>query len=186
MTAAPGDVTRLLAALRGGNREARSQLASLVYQELHQIAGRLMAHERPNHTLQATALVNDAYLKLVDQNRTWHNRAHFFAVASQVMRRILVDCARAHAASKRGGVRQQVELDEQMVSSDSYSEKILALDEALLRLSKWEPRQAQVVELRFFGGLSEEETASVLGVSSRTVKRDWSLARAWLHTIIGR
>ena len=181
-----GEVTHLLEALRKGDEKARSALASLVYSGLHEIAERLMARERPEHTLQATALVHEAYLKLAGQETSWQNRAHFFAVASQVMRRILVDYARSHRALKRGGLFHLTGLEDVPAPGDTHSEKFIALDEALSRLSEWDLRQSQVVEMRFFGGLTEEEIAHVLGTSVRTVKRDWSLAKAWLYSQLGR
>jgi len=154
----------------------------VVYNELRRLAQRYMRNERPNHTLQPTALVHEAYLRLVGQRAvSWQGRAHFFGVAAQLMRRVLVDHARAQHAEKRGGNESRVELDEALAPSKEKTVELLALDEALNRLAKRDPRQARIVEMRFFGGLSEEETARVLDVSTRTVKRDWTVARAWLY-----
>ena len=182
MAGAPGDVTQLLADLQDGRPDAASQLIPLVYDELHRLARGQMRHERADHTLQATALVHEAYLRLVNQpQRTWQNRAHFIAVAAQVMRRILVDYARARRTSKRGSAPQRVPLEEPLLFTEEQSDDLVSLDEALERLAQFDHRQSRVVELRFFGGLTAEETAEVLGISSKTVKRDWTVARAWLH-----
>ncbi len=175
------DITILLAEVTKGNKEAVSKLVPLVYDEMRQLAGRYMRRERPNHTLQATALVHEAYLKLVEQRSDWQSRAHFFAVAAQVMRHILIDHARGHVRAKRGGAQKAVTLDEALVFSEDKSAQLLAVDEAMQRLAKLDPRQSKVVELRFFGGLTVEETAEALGISTITVKRDWNLARAWLY-----
>jgi len=178
----PGEITELLAEVRSGKREAESRLASLAYDELHRIAARYMRRERPDHTLQATILVDEAYLQLVKQeDRSWQNRSHFFAVAAQVMRRILIDHARSRNAAKRGRTHVKLRLDEVFVFSDDRCEELIALDQALTRLAAWDPRQSKIVELRFFTGLTEEEIGEVLGVSPRTVKREWRVARAWLH-----
>ena len=172
----------LLAEIRKGNPEAASKLIPLVYDEMRRLAGRYMRRERPDHTLQATALVHEAYMKMVEQRPAdLQNRAHFFGVAAQVMRHILVDHARGHRRDKRGGTKEVVPLDEALVFSEGKSEELVALDEALRRLAKLDQRQAKVVEMRFFGGLTVEETAEALGISPITVKRDWSLARAWLY-----
>jgi len=177
----PGEITQLLVKARNGDHEAESALVPLVYDELRRLARRYMRHERPDHTLQATALVHEAYLKLIEQREiTWQNRAHFFGVAAQLMRRILVDHARARLAEKRGGSQQKIALDVALAFSPVQSEQFLALDEALDRLSQLDPRQGRIVELKFFGGLSDEEVAEMLAISTRTVKRDWSVARAWL------
>jgi RNA polymerase sigma-70 factor, ECF subfamily len=182
MGISPGEVTNLLIQLKNGNRDAEPRLVPLVYAELRRLAGHYMRGERPGHTLQATALVHEAYLRLVGQKEiSWQNRAHFFGVAANLMRRILVDHARAKQAKKRGGSGQKLSLDEAVLVKPEAPEQFLALDEALERLAKRDPRQSRIVELRFFGGLSEEETAEVLGISTRTVKRDWSVARAWLY-----
>ena len=178
----PADVTQLLLGLKAGDKDAESQLLQTVYTELHRMAGRLMSRERPDHTLQATALINEAYVRLIDQRgKDWHSRAHFFGIAAHVMRRVLVDHARAKGREKRGGRQTKVTVDEAHPLTIERADEVVALDEALSRLAKIDPRQSRVVELRFFGGMTEEETAEVLGVSSRTVKRDWSMARAWLY-----
>jgi RNA polymerase sigma-70 factor (ECF subfamily) len=177
-----GDVTQLLQALRAGDPSAEGRLLDAVYHELHRMASHYMQREREGHTLQATALIHEAYLRLIDQRRKdWQNRAHFYGVAAQVMRRILVDYARANRRAKRGGDRHKVLLEDAILLSPEQSDEVVALDEALSRLAKFDPRKTRVVELRFFGGLSEEETAHLLGVSSRTVKRDWTMAKAWLY-----
>lgn len=185
--APPGDITRLLADLRGGNPDARGQLIPLVYDELRRLASHYMRQERSDHTLQATALVHEAYMRLVEQREvSWENRAHFFGVAANLMRRILVDHARAKKAEKRGGLVQRLPLDQALQYCEEKSDELIALDDALTRLATCDPRQCQIVELRFFGGLTEDETASILGVSPRTVKRDWKIARLWLHGEISR
>jgi RNA polymerase sigma-70 factor (ECF subfamily) len=177
-----GDVTQLLRQLRIGNRDAESQLLSLVYQQLHRIAERLMRSERGDHTLQPTALVNEAYIRLLSGiNADWQDRAHFFAVSAKVMRRILIDYARANRSVKRGGDLNRIDLDEPHLSVVKNAEELIAVDEALNRLSTWDARQSKVVELRFFVGLSEEEIAEALQISVRTVKRDWRIARSWLY-----
>lgn len=180
-TESSGDLTKLLSEVAKGDKVAASQLVPLVYSEMRRLAAAYMRRERENHTLQATALVHEAYLKLVDQRTDWQSRAHFFGVAAQVMRHILIDHARGHSRAKRGGAKEAVTLDEGLVFSDEKSEELLALDEALQRLAKLDTRQAKVVEMRFFGGLTVEETAEALSISPITVKRDWSLARAWLY-----
>jgi len=173
--------------MRNGNREAESRLVPLVYDELRKLARHYMRSERPDHTLQATALVHEAYLRLIGQREVdWHNRAHFFGVAAQSMRRILVDHARAHLAEKRGGADKAMSLDEASAIGNAGRGDLVVLDEALARLAARDPRQSRIVELRFFGGLKEEEVAEVLGVSSRTVKREWRMARAWLYKEIQR
>jgi RNA polymerase sigma factor (TIGR02999 family) len=177
------NVTQLLAAWSGGDQAALEALTPLVHQELHRLAARYMAGERPGHILQATALVNEAYLRLVDwKDVRWQNRAHFFGMAAQIMRRILVDVARSRGRAKRGGAQLQVSLSAAAsVPAAIESVDLVELDEALGRLEALDPRQSRVVELRFFAGLSLEETAHVLDVSVGTVRRDWSLARAWLY-----
>jgi RNA polymerase sigma-70 factor (ECF subfamily) len=176
------EVTFLLARLSDGDPKAAARLMPLVYEELRQIAARYMNRERPDHTLQATALVHEAYLRLVEQRATnWKNRAHFFGVAAQLMRRILVDHARGNLRAKRGGKQQHVSLDEVAVLSKDQSAEVLAVDEALERLRAFDARQSQIVEMRFFGGLTTNETAEVLKTSSSTVEREWALARAWLY-----
>ena len=181
------EATTLLTSATTGNPKAANQLVPLVYAELRRLAAHYLRGERPDHTLQPTALVNEAYLQLIDQKANrWQNRAHFIGVAAQLMRRILVDHARAHRANKRGGQDVKVPLDEALVVSQQRSEELLALDEALQRLAAEDPQQGRIVELRFFGGLSVEETAEVMGISTATVKRDWSVARAWLYRELGK
>ncbi len=176
------DVTLLLSALTRGDEGAASKLIPAVYDELRRLAGSYMRRERVDHTLQATALVHEAYLKLVEQRSVnWQSRAHFFGVAAQLMRRILIDHARGHSRQKRGGDEQKVSLDEALIFSEQQADELLAVDDSLNQLAKIDPRQAKVVEMRFFGGLSIEEAAEVLGVSPKTVKRDWSVAKAWLY-----
>jgi RNA polymerase sigma factor (TIGR02999 family) len=175
------EITQLLLAWNGGDAQALDRLMPLVHRELHQLAHRYMAGERLGHPLQTTALVNEAYLRLIDSSRVrWQNRAHFFAVSAQLMRRILVDVARARKKLKRGGDAIQVPLDEAMAISRQPSADLVALDEALTTLAAFDERKSRVVELRFFGGLTVEETAEVLNVSSMTVARDWGLAKIWL------
>ena len=175
-------VTELLLELSGGNRSAVDELVPLVYQELKRIAGGQLRNERPGHTLQATGLVNEAYLKLVDQRSvSWQNRAHFFGVAAQVMRRILLDYAKSKRRDKRGGKLHHTALDEGLAVSEDRASDLVLIDEALTRLEQLDPRQAKVVELRFFGGLSVEETAEAMGISTPTVKREWAMAKAWLY-----
>ena len=176
------DITSQLLAWRAGEASAQESLFPLVYAELRRIAHRQMAGERSEHTLDTTGLVHEAYLKLVDQTRVdWRDRAHFFAVAALAMRRILVDYARRHRREKRGGGRDPVSLDEGAVSLEERADNLVALDEALTRLGELSPRLSRVVECRFFGGLTEEEIAEALGVTTRTVKRDWAKARGWLY-----
>lgn len=176
------EVTQLLLAWGDGDRAALDRLKPLVHAELRRLAGHYLAGERHGHTLQATALVNEAYLRLVDSGaRQWQNRAHFFGVAAQMMRQVLVDHARSRNYLKRGGGAQQVTFDEGLIVSDERAADIVALDDALLALDKLDERKSRIVELRFFGGLSIEETAEVLQVSPGTVMRDWTLAKAWLR-----
>ena len=176
------EVTQLLAAWRGGETGAVDRLLPLVYEELRRIARRQLRNEAVGHTLNSTALVHEAYLKLVDQTRAeWVDRAHFYAVAAQAMRRILVDHARKHRAAKRGGGDRRVPLDDVHLPVEERAELLVALNEALERLAALDSRLAQVVECRYFGGLTEEETAAALGVTARTVRRDWVKARGWLH-----
>lgn len=177
----PHGVTRLLKAWSGGEQEALEQLVPLVYHELHRLAHRYMAAERHGHTLQSTALVHEAYQRLIGlQDVNWQNRAHFFAVSAQLMRRILVDYARSHRYSKRGGDLRRVALNETVAVFGDRRKDVVALDDALCALARIDARKARVVELRFFGGLSIDETAGVLHVSPDTVLRDWRLAKAWL------
>ena len=179
-----GEVSLLLAEMRSGHKDALARLLPLVYNELRRLAGRYMRDERPGHTLQPTALVHEAYMRLAGQDRAnWQNRAQFMGIAGQLMRRLLVDHARKRHAAKRGG--SLVTLEEGLgnpCSPVEQSEELLALDEALERLEALDPQQARVVELRYFGGLSAEETAEAMGISQRTVEREWSLAKAWLRT----
>jgi RNA polymerase sigma-70 factor (ECF subfamily) len=178
---AAGDISVLLRAWSDGDERALDRLTPIVYDELRRLARRYLNRERPGHSLQATALVNEAYLRLVDYERMqWKNRAHFFAVSSQLMRRILVDHARRHNLKRGGGV-QHVPLDEAAVVGGDRTLDLVALDDAMNTLARVDPRKVQVVEMRFFGGLSVEETAEVLKVSTVTVMRDWSTAKAWLH-----
>src|SRR5438128_1608283 len=178
----PKQISQLLVAWGNGDQGALQELMPLVYRELRRLAHGCLGHERQDHTLQTTALVHEAYLRLVDQQEaSWKNRAQFLAVAAQMMRRILVDYARARQYGKRGGGAQHVQLDEAMVVSSDRAAEVVALDEVLMRLAEVDPRKGQVVELRFFGGLSIEETAEILGVSPGTVMRDWTLAKAWLQ-----
>lgn len=184
---ATSEITRLLRAWAGGDQEAFDRLAPLVYEELHRLARHYMRGERPGHTLQTTALVNEAFLRLVDVGGVrWQDRAHFFAVSAQMMRRILVDAARARGAAKRGAGAAKVSLHEAAVITPARDAELLALDDALTALSHLDPRKGRVVELRFFGGLSVEETAEVLKISPQSVMRDWRLARAWLMRELDR
>jgi len=178
----PREVTQLLQAWRGGDQTALDRLIPLIHAELHRLAHHYMLRERLGHTLQTTALVNEAYLRLIDASQVaWQNRAHFLAISANLMRRILVDFARTRGYQKRGGNVVKVELDEARVPSSGRGAEVIALDDALKALAVFDERGAKVVELRFFGGLSEEETGEVLGVSARTVKRDWAAAKAWLQ-----
>jgi RNA polymerase sigma-70 factor, ECF subfamily len=174
-------VTQLLLDWRNGDQTALDRLMPLVYEELRRIAAHYMRNERQEHTLQTSALVNEAYLRLVDhENIEWQNRAHFFSVAAQAMRRILVDYARTRNYQKRGGGARQVSLDEAATVAEEHVAEMIALDDALNELARIDPRKCRVVELRYFGGLTVEETAEALGVSIQTVGRDWSTAKAWL------
>lgn len=172
----------MLAEWSEGNQSALDELYPLVYDELRRLARRYMSRERKGHTLQTTALINEAYVRLVDQkNVHWANRSHFFAISAQIMRRILIDHARRHAYAKRGGGAKQVSLDEVAMVAKEAGSDLVRLDEALKILAKMDPRRSNVVELRYFGGLNNEEIAGVLKVSENTVTRDWNLARAWLY-----
>jgi RNA polymerase sigma factor (TIGR02999 family) len=176
------EITQLLLAWSDGDQAALEKLTPLVYAELRRLAKGYMFGERPGHTLQTTALINEAYMRLIDwKNVRWQGRAHFFGVAAQVMRRILVDFARARHYAKRGGAAQQVSLDEAVTIHEDRSAELIALDEALKNLAEIDPRKSQIVELRFFGGLNAKETAEALKVSQRTVEREWNSARAWLY-----
>lgn len=181
------EISRLLRAWGDGDRKALDQLTPLVYSELHEIAHRYMRRQPPGRTLQTSALVNEAYVRLVDvEGLRWVDRTHFFAVSAQIMRRILVDAARAHLANKRGGRFEHVCLDEGMDASPKRSEDLIALDDALNALEEMDARKARVVELRFFAGLSEAETAETIKISVPSVKRDWKLAKAWLTRELSR
>ena len=180
------DVTMLLKELSSGNQDVLAELIPLVYDELRRLAAYHLRRERGNHTLQATALVHEAYLRLVDQRHVdWKNRSHFFGVAAHLMRRILLMHARRVHAAKRGGSAQRISLDEGVVFTREHSPELVVLEELLTRLAALDPQQARIVELRFFGGLSVEETADLLGISSATVKRDWAMAKAWLAREMG-
>jgi RNA polymerase sigma factor (TIGR02999 family) len=186
MEASSHEVTQLLQAWSAGEQGALDKLVPVVYQELRRLAKRYMAQERPGHTLQTTALVNEAYLRLVDVKQVnWQNRAHFFGVSAQLMRRILVDLARSRRSLKRGGDALQVSLDEAFLVSRERGADLVALDDALKTLAAMDPRRGRVVELRFFGGLSVEETAEILKVSPETAMHDWKLAKAWLLRELG-
>jgi RNA polymerase sigma factor (TIGR02999 family) len=176
------EVTQLLIAWSNGDKAALDKLTPLVYEELRRLAHHYMSHERPGHTLQTTALVNEAYLRLVNrQGVHWQSRAHFFAIAATLMRSILVDHARSHAYAKRGGGTRKIELDEAMIVSQERAAEVVALDDVLKQLADFDPQQSRIVELRFFGGLTIDETAEVLDLSPATIKREWSTARAWLY-----
>jgi RNA polymerase sigma factor (TIGR02999 family) len=182
LNTAQSQITQLLKRWGDGSGQALEELMPLVYEELKRLAGSYLRRERPDHTLQSAALVNEAYMRLVDQNRVqWQNRAHFFGIAAQMMRRILVDHARGHKTAKRGAGMPVLALDEAVAEAQTRSIDLLGLDDALQKLEKIEPQHGKIVELRFFSGLSIEETATVLGVSRATVKRDWAAARAWLY-----
>jgi RNA polymerase sigma factor (TIGR02999 family) len=179
------NLTQLLVNWNNGDPSALSQLLPLVNDELRRIARRYLRRENPGHTLQPTALVNEAYLRLIDQRQVqWQNRAHFFGLAAQLMRRILVDHARRHAYAKRGGGALQVSFDEGMAVTEAKAAELLAVNEALEKLIKLDARKGRIVELRFFGGLNLDETAEVLGISSPTVQREWRAAKAWLHRLL--
>ena len=181
-SAAQQEVTQLLAHWSDGDEGALDKLIPLVQPELHRLAHHYMSRERTGHTLQTTALLNEAYLQLVDDStRNWQNRTHFMAAAAQLMRRIMVDHARERCSLKRGGGALRVTLDDTALVTEKRSEELLALDEALERLTAQDPRKSRIVELRYFGGLTEEETAAFLKLSDRTVRREWRMARTWLY-----
>ncbi|HSS21677.1 MAG TPA: sigma-70 family RNA polymerase sigma factor [Pyrinomonadaceae bacterium] len=185
METSTGELTRLLHDLSGGNREALDKLLPLVYNELRRLAHSYLSHERPDHTLQTTALVHEAYLKLIDQRSVnWQNRAQFFAISAQAMRRILLDNARRHTAAKRGSGGKVSLEDVANLSGDTANESLIELDIALQELATLDAEQSKIVELRYFGGLTIEETAEVLNISSSSVQRDWTMARAWLYKAI--
>ena len=177
------NITQLLANAQNGDRESEKQLMEAVYEELHRLAAGYMRRERQDHTLQASALVNEAYVRLIGNGPvSWESRAHFFVTAAQTMRRVLIDHARKHVAEKRGGAGMRIELDENIAAvTKGESSRMLDLDRALTRLAEQDERQARVVELRFFAGLTVEQTAEVMAISEKTVKRDWAMARAWLE-----
>lgn len=182
MNSVSKNVTQLLQDLKGGDTSAEEKLISVVYDELRRLAAHYMRRERPDHTLQATALVHEAFLRLTEQRDvSWQNKAHFFGVAAQLMRRVLIDHARARLRTKRGAGGQKLPLDEGLILTDAAPLELLAVNDSIERLAKLDARQAHIVELRFFGGLSVEQTAEFLGISPKTVKRDWSVAKAWLH-----
>jgi RNA polymerase sigma factor (TIGR02999 family) len=182
MERSPQHLTQLLVAWGGGDQSALEELMPLVYGELRRLAHSHMRRERPNHSLQTSALVNEAYVRLVDQtNVQWQNRAHFFGIAARLMRQILVDYARRQGYGKRGGKAHRVVLEDVMIASEDRAADVIALDDALKTLAELDPRQSQIVELRFFGGLSINETAEVLKVSPGTVMKDWTFAKAWLR-----
>jgi RNA polymerase sigma factor (TIGR02999 family) len=181
------EVTQLLKELRGGNEAAVDKLVPLLYGELRHMAAAYLSRERRDHTLQPTAVVHEAYLRLVEQKEVqWQNRQHFFGVAAQAMRRVLVDHARRHQSLKRGGEAGKISLESAMVAANDRSAELVAVDEALTRLAAVDPQQARIVELRFFGGLTVDETAKLTGISPATVKRDWNVAKAWLTREIGK
>jgi RNA polymerase sigma factor (TIGR02999 family) len=176
----PGEVTRLLRKLPAGNSDDSARLIELIYQELRAMAGRCMRRERPNHTLQATVLVHEAYLRLVGEHIDWQGRAHFFGIAARVMRRILLDYAREHNSAKRGSGGFPVALADRLLVTEESLDNVLILDESLHRLAAVDPEQCRLVELRFFAGLTVEETAEVMSISTATVKREWRHVKAWL------
>jgi len=182
LSSQPHEITQLLAEWSEGNQAALDKLYPLVYNELRRLAHGYLRRERKGHTLQTTALINEAYLRLVDQKHVhWANRSHFFAISAQIMRRILIDHARRYDYAKRGGGAQRISLDEAAVVAKERARELLMLDEALNGLTKIDPRRGRVVELRYFGGLNNEEIAAVLKISENTVTRDWNMARAWLY-----
>ncbi len=186
MPSSQHEVTSLLKAWGDGDEEASERLFPLVYRELHRLAKRYMARERPGDSLQTTALIHEAFLKLASKNINWQNRQHFFAVSARIMRRILVDLARSRRCAKRGQGVQVLDLEGTAVLSNEPDKDLVAVDDALKSLAELDPRQSQVVELRFFGGLTTEEIAGVLRISPRTVRREWSVARAWLYRALHR
>lgn len=181
------EVTRLLVAWRNGDQEALERLTPLVYGELHRLAHRFMRRESPDHTLQTSALVNEAFLRLIDyQQIDWQNRAHFFGLAAQMMRQILIDHARSQARAKRGGGLQQVSFEETAIVSGERAAELIALDDALNDLAAFDSGKSRIVELRFFGGLTNEGVGEVLGMSLRTIEREWRKAKAWLHHVTSK
>ncbi len=187
MSDGAGEVTRLLGQLRAGRREAADELAPLIYGELHKLAAACMRRERPSHTLQATALVNEAYMRLIGQHDVeWQNRSHFYGIAAQTMRRVLLDYARKHQAAKRGGPAMRFRVDEALLVSEQQLDLVLAVDESLKRLEQIDPQQGRLVELRYFAGLNVEQAAEALGISTATVKREWQFAKTWLQRELGK
>ncbi len=185
MTTASDEVNQLLLEWGNGDQQAQEKLLPLIYNELRRLAHNFLHHERPGHTLQTTALVHEAYLKLIDQKHVrWQNRAHFFAISAQAMRRILIDSARRHTADKRGGKGEKISLEEVALVCSNPDSNLLALDEALNKLAQIDEQQSRIVELRYFGGLTIEETATVMNLSPATIKREWAMARAWLYEAI--
>src|SRR5215207_9546010 len=186
MSQEPQEITQMLLELTDGNEEVVNQILPHIYDELRRLASSYLRRERSNHTLQPTALVHEAYMKLIDQKQVqWQNRAHFFGIAAQVMRRILMDHARKHSAGKRGGEAEKLPLEEEiLIVSHDKSADLIALDDALESLAKFDEQKARIVELRYFGGLSIEETAEVIGVSVPTINRQWRMAKAWLYSQI--
>lgn len=185
MTSTPQDITQLLIAWSAGEPAALNELLPLVNDELRKLARRYLRRESPGHTLQPTALVNEAYLRLIDQRQVqWQNRAHFLGIAAQLMRRILIDHARRHHYQKRGGGALRVSLDESAAVTDAKAAELLAVEEALEKLTALDARKGRIIELRFYGGLTEVETAEVLGISVPTVQREWRSAKAWLHRML--
>ena len=181
------NLTRLLIEWSNGDSQALEKLAPIVYDDLRRLARRHLQSESPNHTLQGTALVHEAYLRLIDQRHVrWQNRAHFFGISAQLIRRILVDHARARKAEKRGGDGEKVQLEESIAAAEDQNVDLVFLDECLKKLANIDPQQTRVVELRYFTGLTVDETAEIMGISPRTVKREWRLAKAWLHREIGK
>ena len=187
MTPSPGTITRLLVDWRDGDKTALDRLVPLVYREMRRLAGYYMRRQRADHTLQTSALINEAYLRLIDhKNMRWENRAHFYAVAAQAMRRILVDHARSRGYQKRGGGALKVSFDEAVIGAEERAAELIALDDALKDLAAIDPRKCQIVELRYFGGLSVDETAEVIGVSAVTIMREWRSAKGWLLRAINK
>lgn len=176
-----GEITSLLAEVLRGSKDAEGRLYALLYTELHRLARSYMRRERPDHTLQPSALLNEAYLRLVGMQAEWKTRGQFMGTAAHLMRMVLVDHARKRNAEKRGGLAEKISLQDELAYSEKDSWQIIAVHEALTRLAQWDPRQCRIVELRFFAGLSTEETAEILGLSPATVKREFQLAKAWLH-----
>ena len=187
MASSAGSITRLLLNWREGDKTALDRLVPLVYREMRRLAGYYMRRQRADHTLQTSALINEAYLRLIDhKNMRWENRAHFYAVAAQAMRRILVDHARSRGYQKRGGGAPKVSFDEAVIGAEERAAELIALDDALKDLAAMDPRKSQIVELRYFGGLSVDETAEVIGVSAVTIMREWRSAKGWLLRAISK